>query len=109
MEVHMSDFIIKHEKPIPRIEQETNISYDKELDMWSLYTNNPPHARKWEDSVIPSNVYLSQKIYHADTGDLIALSGQINGSASVNRKREMTEEQRQAMSVRMKKLHGKTL
>ena len=101
----MKDFIIKHEKPIPRDEQETTITHDKDVNTWSFFTNNPTHARKWEDAIIVSDRYLSVKVYHSGTGDLISIAGEINGTASINRKREMTEEQRQAASDRMKSMH----
>lgn len=101
----MEGFKIKHEEPLPRIDQETTISYDRELDVWSLYTNVPTHARKWEDAVVASDIFFSVKIYHEKTGELIAISGEIDGTASVRKRRELTEEQKNALSERMKNLH----
>ena len=38
----------------PREEAETIITYDVERQAWYFYTNYGPHARKWEDKIIPS-------------------------------------------------------
>ena len=35
----------------PRNEQETIISYDRELDQWHYYSDVPKHNRKWADLV----------------------------------------------------------
>lgn len=43
-----------------------------------------------------------KKTYHAKTGELIGLEGKITGSVSIGKKRTFTDEQRQAMSERMK-------
>jgi hypothetical protein len=35
----------------PRSEQETIISYDRELDQWHYYSDVPKHNHKWADLV----------------------------------------------------------
>ena len=32
----------------PRSEQETILSYDRELDQWHYYSDIPKHNRKWK-------------------------------------------------------------
>lgn len=93
----------KKVKPTPRHEQETIITYDKFLDEWHLYTNNPTHARKWEDTAIAPGI----KYYHEDTGVLIAIDAVIDGTASIRRKREMTAEQKRIASERFKEIRQK--
>lgn len=103
----MSQFIMTKEMPVAGNEQETIISYDNEAKEWHFYTNYPPHARKWEDKIIPSENYVCKKVYHKKTGELIELCGIINGSVGINGKRQMTEEQRRAVGERFKKLRSK--
>lgn len=95
------NFEIQKRKPAPYNEQETIIMYDKELDEWNLYTNNPTHARKWEQAIIPSNDYRNSKVYHSVTGDLIEIEGKINGSASIRKKKTYTPEQKEAFKKRV--------
>lgn len=100
----MSEFNIEYGSSVPMIEQETIITYDKGLDEWCLYTDNPVHARKWERVLIPSSNYNNFKRYHEDTGALIAMDGQINGSVSIRAKRELTEKEKQLQYERMEKM-----
>lgn len=86
---------------IPRTEQESLISYDVELDQWTVYSNYPPHIRKWRDKIIPER----EEFYSDGTEKLI--DGVIDGSAAVYGKRKMSDEQRKELSERMKKLHAK--
>lgn len=95
------EFDIRYDEPTPRIEQETSITYDKELNTWHLYTTVPSHARKWEDAIVASDVFLTFKTYHNVSKELIAIAGEINGSASVRKRVSLTDEQRQAASERL--------
>ncbi|MFL2130799.1 hypothetical protein [Ruoffia sp. FAM 20858] len=81
----MREFMIKTWQPIPRNEQETVITYDKELDEWSIFTDNPNHARKWERLVEPSYTYPSYKAYDATTGKLIGLEGTVSGKVILSK------------------------
>lgn len=101
----MAEFKITHEKPTPRAEQETIITYDKETDEWHFYSDNPVHCKRWEASIIPSDVYCSFKRIHIDDGSLIAIDGKINGSVSIRQKKEYSEKEKQIQSERMKQLH----
>lgn len=103
------EFKILYDKVTSRNEQETVISFDKESDTWHLYTSVPSHARKWEGAVIPSNSYISMKVYRKSPKELIVLAGVINGSASIRKKRNYTEEELESMKERMSKnLHNKS-
>ncbi|KRM62085.1 hypothetical protein FC26_GL000816 [Paucilactobacillus vaccinostercus DSM 20634] len=84
----------------PGNEQETIISYDKELKQWHYYSDVPEHNHKWDKRVEPT-----QRVVEP-SGRISVLEGTINGTVSVNAKRvsHMTPEQRQAASERMKQL-----
>lgn len=102
-------FIIQYDTVTARIEQETVISFDKDTDTWHLYTSVPSHARKWEDAVVPSKDYISMKVYRKSPKELIGLAGVINGSASIRKKRNYTEEELESMKERMSKnIHNKS-
>lgn len=103
------EFIKQQAKTTPGDEQETVLIYDKHLNEWSIGTNNPVHARKWERLVKPSETCDSRKVYNKDTGQLIGLYGAIDGTVSVRQKVKstMTPEQRAEASKRMKELHAK--
>ncbi|HEM3633699.1 TPA: hypothetical protein U1C38_001545 [Streptococcus suis] len=100
-----TDFRIKKRLTTPRSEQETILTYDKELDSWHIFTDNPVHARKWESLVAPSDLYTSSKTYNEQTGELIGLEGDITGTVAVMKKRTQTEQQKEAARVRMQNLH----
>lgn len=84
----------------PGNEQETIISYDKELKQWHYYSDVPEHNHKWDKRVEPTRRVVEP------SGRISVLEGTINGTVSVNAKRvsHMTPEQRQAASERMKQL-----
>ena len=97
----MREFIIKSWKPVPRNEQETVITYDKYLDEWTIFTDNPVHARKWEHLIEPSLVYPSYKAYHETTGELIGLEGAVNGNVSLAKKRVMNDAQKAKLAQQL--------
>lgn len=102
------EFEIFYESVTAREEQETVISYDRSINAWHLYTNVPTHARKWEATVIPSDAHLSSKTYRKSPKELIGISGIINGSISIRKKKEYTEEELEELRERMNKnVHGK--
>lgn len=86
---------------IPRTEQETIIIYDVELEQWEVYSNYPPHIRKYRDKVIPKR----EQFYSDGTEKM--LDGIIEGSVSVRGKRKISDKQRKELSKRMKKLHAR--
>jgi hypothetical protein len=81
---------------IPRIEQETIIIYDVELEQWEVYTNYPPHIRKYRDKVIPKR----EEFYSDGTEKM--LDGIIEGSVGVFGKRKMSDKQKKEFVKRMK-------
>lgn len=101
----MAQFEISKAKPITGTEQETILVYDKGLNSWHFYTDNPVHARKWEGLIVPSEGMASRKVYHEITGDLIGLEGDILGNVSISKKRTttMSEEQKKEFARRMNK------
>lgn len=99
--------IIDDYKVTPQSEQETIITYDAEQKAWYIYTDVPPHARKWESMIDQSKPF--KKGYNVNGGALVMLEGclkECNVTISKKRKREMTDEQRKAASERMKQLHA---
>lgn len=98
-------FSIKEGKSTPLDEQETIITYDKQMDEWHFYSDNPVHCKRWEKLIIPSDKYPSTKTYHEKTNQLIKIEGKVNGTASISKKRTMSREQKEAASKRMKSLH----
>lgn len=99
------DFKTFNKMPAAREEQETIITYDKLTDEWHFYTDNPVHARKYEAVIVPSGNYTSSKSYHAESNQLIGLEGKINGSVSIRKKTEFSDERKKELSDRMKELH----
>ncbi|MDK6940809.1 hypothetical protein [Aerococcus sp. UMB8487] len=94
-------------RPCSRMEAKTIITYDAELKKWFIYTDHGPHARKWEDKIIPSDDVPSRKIYHEDSGKLIAIEGEIKGGVGIHSPRKMTEEQKEQATRRLlKNVHG---
>lgn len=101
------EFNISQGQSVPRTEAETIITYDPYLKKWFIYTDHGPHARKWEDKIIPSDDVTSCKVYHEDSGKLIAIEGEIEGSVSVQAPRKLTEEQKEQAAKRLlKNVHG---
>ena len=105
MGIENRDFKVSTDKPAPLSEQETIIHYDKETDTWHFYSNNPVHCRKWEQAIVSSDTCLSLKVYHEETGKLIAIDGLISGSVSIKKTRKITDEQRLQAQERMKAIN----
>lgn len=80
----------------PRNEAETIISYDYELDQWHYYSDVPKHNRKWDKAIIATRREVDEN------GTIVLLKGTIDGNVSVRKHRELSEEQRKAMSDRLK-------
>lgn len=100
----MAEFDILRAKPAPRNEQETVITYDREIDQWHIFTDNPVHARKWEGLVSFDDIYGGSKTYHEQTGELIALDGKILGTITIRKKTQLSEERKQQLSQRLKEM-----
>lgn len=79
-----------------REEQETIINYDVVNDEWEVYTNYPPHIRRYRDKVI-----ADREEFYADGTEAI-LEGVINGSVGVRGKRNISDAERKRMSQQMK-------
>ena len=100
----MNEKIIENYKVAPYTEQETIITYDAEQKAWYIYTDVPPHARKWESMIDRSKPFKNG--YNVNGGALVMLEGclkECNVTISKKRKNTMTEEQKQAAEERMKK------
>lgn len=85
------------ESKIPRSEQETIISWDKEKRTWHFYSDDPVHIRKWGAAIQPE-----RKTFYMD-GSPKVLEGNINGSVSVRKHVEISNERRAEMSERAKR------
>ncbi|WP_288550983.1 hypothetical protein [uncultured Lacticaseibacillus sp.] len=85
----------------PRSEQETILSYDRELDQWRYYSDIPKHNRKWRDLV--SETYTET----SENGDITVLEGTINGSVSIRKHTVMSEETRAKAAARLKAYRDK--
>jgi len=87
----------------PKIEQESIISYDRELDEWHFYSDYPPHCRKWNHLVA-----AERKVVEKD-GRIILLEGTVTGNVIMQKKfkREMTDEQRNAAVERARNINRK--
>lgn len=79
----------------PRNEAETIISYDPVTKQWHYYSDVPAHNRKWQHVIEPERVTVE------DNGTISLLEGTVTGSVSISKKRQMTEEQRQAAVERL--------
>lgn len=80
-----------------RTEQETIIHYDVELDQWEIYSNYAPHIRKYRDKINP---YREE--FYAD-GTEATIDGVVEGSVSVRKKMNLSQEQRDKRAQRMRK------
>ena len=87
----------------PRSEQETIISYDRDLDKWHYYSDVPKHNRKWADLVDNRTQYVEKN------GAIEVLEGTINGSLSIRKHTVMSEEARVKASARLKEYRDKKL
>lgn len=85
----------------PRSEQETILSYDRELDQWHYYSDVPKHNRKWAD-LVHSRTQLVEK-----NGAIEVLEGTINGSVSIRKHTVMSEETRAKAAARLKAYRDK--
>ncbi|AKU35051.1 hypothetical protein AKG30_08770 [Lacticaseibacillus paracasei] len=85
----------------PRSEQETILSYDRELDQWHYYSDIPKHNRKWRDLVSKTHTETSEN------GDITVLEGTINGSVSIRKHTVMSEETRAKAAARLKAYRDK--
>ncbi|GKT04445.1 hypothetical protein [Furfurilactobacillus entadae] len=87
-----------YEERIPRSEQETIITWDKNERKWYFYSDDPVHIKKWRKHI----VNVRKEELYAD-GSPKSLDGEINGNVSVHGKRKMSDEQKTAFAERMKK------
>lgn len=85
----------------PRSEQETILSYDRELDQWHYYSDIPKHNRKWRDLVSETHTETNEN------GDITVLEGTINGSVSIRKHTVMSEETRAKAAARLKAYRNK--
>lgn len=79
----------------PRHEQESIISYDPLTKQWHYYSDVPAHNRKWQHVIEPERITVE------DNGTISLLEGTVTGSVTISKKRQMTEEQRQAAVERL--------
>lgn len=79
----------------PRHEQESIISYDPVTKQWHYYSDVPAHNRKWQHVIEPERITVE------DNGTISLLEGTVTGSVTISKKRQMTEEQRQAAVERL--------
>lgn len=80
----------------PRNEQETIISYDRELEEWHYYSDVPKHNRKWHDLVQNATMTIE------DNGDISRMEGTISGNVVIMKRRTMTDAQRKEAAARLK-------
>jgi len=85
----------------PRSEQETIISYDRDLDQWHYYSDVPKHNRKWDDLVEKRTQYVEKN------GTIEILEGTIQGSVSIRKHTVMSEETRVKAAARLKAYRDK--
>jgi len=85
----------------PRSEQETIISYDRDLDQWHYYSDVPKHNRKWADLVEKRTQYVEKN------GTIEILEGTIQGSVSIRKHTVMSEETRAKAAARLKAYRDK--
>ena len=80
----------------PRSEQETIISYDRELDQWHYYSDVPKHNHKWSELVVNRTQFVERN------GTIEVLEGTIQGTVSVRKPIVMSEETRAKAAARFK-------
>lgn len=76
-------------------ERETIISYDRLLDRWHIWTDEPKHARKYEKYI--DEQQPTRKGYNPKTGQLVMLEGNLlNVNVIITKKRtyKLTPEQK---------------
>lgn len=97
--MNMSEKIIENYKVTPYAEQETIITYDAAEKTWHIYTDVPPHARKYE-SLIDRSKYF-RKGYN-DKKAIVMLEGTLKEcNVTISKKRKLTEEQKKALAERL--------
>lgn len=83
-------------------ERETIISYDRLLDRWHIWTDEPKHARKYEKYI--DEQQPTRKGYNPKTGQLVMLEGDlINVNVIITKKRKYTADQRTIMQNNLRK------
>ena len=87
----------------PRSEQETIISYDRDLDKWHYYSDVPKHNRKWDNLVEKRTQFVEKD------GTIEILEGTIQGSVSIRKRTVMSEETRAKNAARLKSYRDKKL
>lgn len=80
----------------PRNEQETIISYDRELEEWHYYSDVPKHNRKWHDLVQNATMVTEEN------GDITRMEGTISGNVLIMKRRSLSAAQRKEMGARLK-------
>ena len=80
----------------PRSEQETIISYDRDLDEWHYYSDVPKHNRKWAD-LVDNRTQCVEK-----NGTIEILEGTIQGSVSIRKRTVMSDEAKAKAVARLK-------
>ena len=80
----------------PRSEQETILSYDRDLDEWHYYSDVPKHNRKWADLVDNRTQYVEEN------GTIEILEGTIQGSLSIRKRTVMSDEAKAKAVARLK-------
>lgn len=96
----MNEKIIENYKVAPYTEQETIITYDAAEKAWYIYTDVPPHARKWESMIDRSKPF--KKGYNVNGGALVMLEGHLKEcNVTISKKRKLTEEQKKALAERL--------
>lgn len=81
----------------PRNEQETIISYDRELEEWHYYSDVPKHNRKYRDLVQNATMTIEEN------GDITRMEGTISGNVLIMKRRTMTDAQRKEAATRLKR------
>lgn len=83
-------------------ERETIISYDRLLDRWHIWTDEPKHARKYEKYI--NEQQPTRKGYNPKSGQLVMLEGDlINVNVIITKKRKYTADQRTIMQNNLRK------
>lgn len=83
-------------------ERETIVSYDRLLDRWHIWTDEPKHARKYEKYI--NEQQPTRKGYNPKSGQLVMLEGDlINVNVIITKKRKYTADQRTIMQNNLRK------
>lgn len=83
-------------------ERETIISYDRLLDRWHIWTDEPKHARKYEKYI--DEQQPTRKGYNPKSGQLVMLEGDLtNVNVVIMQKQKYTAEQLAKMQNNLKR------